>query len=103
MRSEAEDRTRIEILDQPDSIEKTLAREYSKLDRVAKKLVEEGKHRVYLVGMGSSYAAALSAKMFAEGATKVQVEVFRGRELEFDNPLGLDRDSCVVPVSFSGE
>lgn len=103
MKSEAEDRTRIEIFDQPDSIEKTLAREYSKLDQIAKRLVEDGTQRVYLVGMGSSYAATLSAKMFAEGATKVQVDVFRGRELEFDSPLGLDRNSCLVSISYSGE
>lgn len=103
MKSEADDRTRVEIFDQPDSIEKTLAREYSKLDHIAKRLVEAGTRRVYLVGMGSSYAAALSAKMFAEGATKLQVEAFRGRELEFDSPLGLDSDSCVVSISYSGE
>jgi glucosamine--fructose-6-phosphate aminotransferase (isomerizing) len=101
LKSGAGDRVRTEIFDQPDSIEKTIANVRSKLEDAAKMIAK--KKRVYLVGMGSSYAALLSAKMFAEGTTQVPVEVFRGRELEFDSPLALDRDSCVVVASLSGE
>jgi glucosamine--fructose-6-phosphate aminotransferase (isomerizing) len=100
---EADERTRVEIFDQPDSIEKTLAGESRKLDEIAKTISEDGKKKLYIVGMGSSFAAALGAKMFAEQATKTPVEVFRGREILFDNPVALGRDSCVVTVSFSGE
>jgi glucosamine--fructose-6-phosphate aminotransferase (isomerizing) len=98
-----DDRSRTEIFDQPDSLEKTIAREYSKLDEVARKVADAKKKRIYLVGMGSSYAAALSARMFAQGLTSIPVEVFRGRELDFDSPAALDKDACVVCVSYSGE
>lgn len=101
MKTGAGDRVRVEIFDQPDSIERTIAKERSKLEDVAKDIAR--RNRVYLVGMGSSYAAMLSAKMFADETTRIPVEIFRGRELEFEKPLALDGEACMVAVSFSGE
>jgi len=103
MPSISDERTRLEFFDQPSSLNETLAREHDKLERIAKNVVEKKIQRIYLVGMGSSYSAALTAKVFAASITTIPVDVFRGYEFEFEEPLGLGKDSLVVPISFSGE
>ena len=58
---QSDERTRLEILDQPDSLRNTVAREYSKVQEIARKIVDRKCLRIFLVGMGSSYSAALMA------------------------------------------
>jgi len=99
-----DERTRLEIFDQPDSISKTLSSEYEKIDGIAQKIVCEYKvERLFLIAMGSSFSAALGGKLLASKITTLPVEVYRGYELEFDTPAQLGKDSCVVAISFSGE
>jgi len=96
-------RTRLEILDQPESLRKTIEREDGKIQKIAKKIVEARLNRLYLVGMGSSYSAAMMGVSLARSITKLPVEAYRGYEIEYDNPVGLGQDSCLVAISFSGE
>jgi fructoselysine-6-P-deglycase FrlB-like protein len=70
---------------------------------VAKKIVEEKYARLYLVGMGSSYSAALMGAEFSRHISRLPVEIYRGYELEFQRPVGLGKDCCVVAISFSGQ
>jgi glucosamine--fructose-6-phosphate aminotransferase (isomerizing) len=99
----SDERTRIEILDQPQSLNETIDNEISKIEALAERILKNQVKRFYLVGMGASYSAALTAKVLADRILPTPVEVYRGYELEFVNPLGLDTGSCVIPVSFSGE
>ncbi len=99
----SDERTRMEILDQPQSLKETIENENSKIEATAAKIVKNQIKGFYLVGMGASYSAALTAKVLADRILPNPVEVYRGYELEFVNPRGLDSGSCVIPVSFSGE
>ncbi len=101
--STIDQRTRSEILDQPNSLRETLEKEYVKIDHAAKTIVDRGLKRIFLVGMGSSYSGALTAKVFANATLTLPVDVYRGYEFEFENPLTLGKDTCVIPISFSGE
>lgn len=101
--SGTDERTRLEILDQPDSLRKTVDRELEKLQRIAKKIEDKKCRRIFIVGMGSSYSAALMGKTLADRITTLPVEVFRGYEFEYQNPASLSNPSCVILVSFSGE
>ena len=96
-------RTRLEILDQPESLRKTVERETSRIQKIAEKIVQAKLSRLYLVGMGSSYSASLMGESFARGITELQVEAYRGYEIEYENPVGLNKSSCLVAISFSGE
>jgi len=59
-----DERTRLEIFDQPDSISKTLSSEYEKIDGIAQKIVCEYKvERLFLIAMGSSFSAALGGQI----------------------------------------
>jgi glucosamine--fructose-6-phosphate aminotransferase (isomerizing) len=98
-----DERTKLEILDQPDSLRKTIDQEYGKIDSIAKWFVKNNLRMIYIVGMGSSYSAALVAKTFSDSVTSLPVYVYRGYEFEFQEPVGLGRDCCVILLSFSGE
>ena len=99
----SDERTRLEILDQPESLQKTITREYAKVQEIARKIVDGKYLRVYLVGMGSSYSAALMASTLSRNISSLPLEIYRGYELEFEAPRGLGKDCCVVLISFSGE
>jgi glucosamine--fructose-6-phosphate aminotransferase (isomerizing) len=101
--SATDERTRLEILDQPDSLRKTVDRELEELQRIAKKIEDKKCCRIFIVGMGSSYSAALMGKTLADRITTMPVEVYRGYEFEYQNPVSLSNPSCVILVSFSGE
>ena len=101
--SKADERTKSEIMDQPRSIRMTIENESSKIDSVARTILDHRCKRIYLVAMGSSYSAALIAKVFADSTLRIPVEVYRGYELEFEMPIALGKESCVIPISFSGE
>jgi fructoselysine-6-P-deglycase FrlB-like protein len=96
-------RTRLEILDQPESLIKTTSQEDEKIRKIAKRIVDKKIGRMYLVAMGSSYSAALMGATLARRITTLPVETYRGYEIEYDNPAGLAKDSCLVAISFSGE
>ena len=98
-----DERTRLEILDQPDSLRKTIDQEYGRIQKIAKWFVKKRFRMIYLVGMGSSYSAALIAKTFSDSLTSLPVYVYRGYEFEFQEPAGLGKNCCVVLMSFSGE
>ncbi len=99
----SDERTRMEILDQPPSLKETIENEIFKIEALAARIVKNQINRLYLVGMGASYSAALTAKVLADRILPTPVEVYRGYELEFVNPMGLDSRACVILVSFSGE
>ena len=101
--SKVDERTRSEIIDQPRSLRATMQKESPKIDHAAKMILDHGCTRIFLVGMGSSYSAALIAKVFADSTLSIPVDVYRGYELEFEMPIALGKESCVVPISFSGE
>jgi len=101
--SKVDERTKSEIMDQPRSLIETIRKESSKIDQVGKAIVARGCKRIFLAAMGSSYSAALIAKVFADSILSIPVEVYRGYELEFEMPVALNKDACVVPISFSGE
>jgi glucosamine--fructose-6-phosphate aminotransferase (isomerizing) len=96
-------RTRLEILDQPESLRKTLSNEDGKIQKIARRIVDAKVERLYLVGMGSSYSATLMAVTLARRITTLPVEAYRGYEVEYENPAGLNNKSCLVAISFSGE
>ena len=101
--SATDERTRLELLDQPDSLRKTIDRELESVQRIAKKIQEKRCSHIFLVGMGSSYSATLMAKTLADRITKIPVDIYRGYEFEFQNPLDLSNQSCVILISLSGE
>lgn len=96
-------RTRLEILEQPESLRKTILQEDSKIQEAARKIVDMKIDRIYLVGMGSSYSAALMGAALSRRIMTLPVDVCRGYEIEYDNPAGLNNNSCLVAISFSGE
>lgn len=98
-----DERTRLELLDQPDSLRETIENELEKLQRIAEKIEEKKCHRIFIIGMGSSYSAALMGKTLADRITTMPVEVYRGYEFEFQKPAALSTSSCVILISFSGE
>ena len=98
-----DERTRLEILDQPDSLRRTVESELEKLQKIAKKIGDLKCRRIFIVAMGSSYSAALMGKTLADRITTIPVEVYRGYEFEYQNPASLSDPSCVVLISFSGE
>jgi glucosamine--fructose-6-phosphate aminotransferase (isomerizing) len=77
--------------------------EDQKIQKIAKRIVDAKINRLFLVGMGSSYSAALMGATLARRITALPVEVYRGYEIEYDNPVGLGKESCIVAISFSGE
>jgi glucosamine--fructose-6-phosphate aminotransferase (isomerizing) len=78
-------------------------REDEKIRRVARKIVDKKIDRLYLVGMGSSYSAGLMGVALARRITTLAAYLYRGYEIEYENPAGLGKDSCLVAMSFSGE
>ena len=96
-------RTRLEILDQPESLRQTITREDEKIQAISKKIVDMKPSRLYIVGMGSSYSAALMGATLAHRLTSLPVEPYRGYEIEYENPADLRRDACLIAMSFSGE
>lgn len=96
-------RTKLEILDQPDSLRHTVDQQHDNIRKIARKIVDKGYEKLYLVGMGSSYSAALMGMIFSRRISSIPVETYRGYELEFDEPVGVGGNCCVVPISFSGE
>ena len=101
--SKVDERTKSEIMDQPRSLRETIQKESPKIEQIGKAIVARGCKRIFMAAMGSSYSAALIAKVFADSILSIPVEVYRGYELEFEMPVTLDKDACVVPISFSGE
>jgi fructoselysine-6-P-deglycase FrlB-like protein len=97
-----DERTRIEILDQPRSLQETIAKQSSNIEKASDQAVKRGISRIHIVGMGSSYSAALTAKSFSDSFLSIPVELWRGYEFEYQNPPNL-KNSLVIPVSFSGE
>ena len=58
--------------------------------------------KIYMVGCGSAYHTAMTAKYVMEGLARIPVEVDLASEFRYRNPI-LDRDTLVVAVSQSGE
>jgi glucosamine--fructose-6-phosphate aminotransferase (isomerizing) len=98
-----DERTRLELLDQPDSLQRTVERELENVQNISKKIEEKKCRHIFIVGMGSSYSAALMGKTLADRITTIPVDVYRGYEFEFQNPAALSNPSCVILISFSGE
>lgn len=58
--------------------------------------------RIYIVGCGSAYHVAMSAKYVLENMTRIPVEVDLASEFRYRDPI-LDSDSVVIVISQSGE
>jgi len=95
--------TRMEILDQPESIRTTFQAEHEHIKEIARRIVDRGIERLYFVGMGSSLAAIYSAKCLLDRESTIPSDIFRGYELHYVNPAGLNEKSCMILVSLSGE
>jgi glucosamine--fructose-6-phosphate aminotransferase (isomerizing) len=92
----------MEILDQPLSLRETIVNESPKIESASTEVIKRKISRIHIVGMGSSYSAALVGKTFSDSVLSLPVEVWRGYEFEYQNPRNLS-NSLVIPLSFSGE
>jgi fructoselysine-6-P-deglycase FrlB-like protein len=99
---EEDERTRTEILDQPRSIRETIAKESSDIELIANQVIKRAISKIHVIGMGSSYSAALTGKCFSDSFLSIPVDLWRGYEFEYQHPPSLE-NSLVIPISFSGE
>lgn len=92
-----------EIWEQPEAVENTLNR-YCKGDAFSAELKQElsVEGRIFLVGCGSAYHAALLGKTMLETYARIPTEAAIASEFRYNDPL-LRKEDLVVVISQSGE
>lgn len=98
-----------EIMEQPTAMQETFT---GRLDPSSGKVILEGSFwsstslkqfkKITLLGMGTSYYAALVGKFILEKYLKIPVEVDNASEFRYRNPI-VDKNTLVVVISQSGE
>ncbi|MEM2883349.1 MAG: glutamine--fructose-6-phosphate transaminase (isomerizing) [Nitrososphaerales archaeon] len=89
-----------EIHEQRESIFKAFNQDINEVDRFCLSL--QGVNRVYIIGAGTSYHAALIAKHLFIKMAKLPAEVILASEFEDYIPL-VDEDTLLLAISQSGE
>jgi glucosamine--fructose-6-phosphate aminotransferase (isomerizing) len=91
------------IHESPDALQRTLDRNESVIQSLVARAVESGIRRVIIVGMGSSYTAAVMAAPVFYYHAALPVYIMPASELPHYAPRLVDRRTLVVSVSRSGE
>ncbi len=96
-----------EIYEQPKAVQDTIGRRISDGQVTIEELSlteDEIRNisRMYIVGCGSAYHVAMSAKYVLEDMTRIPVEVDLASEFRYRDPI-LDSNSLVIVISQSGE
>jgi glucosamine--fructose-6-phosphate aminotransferase (isomerizing) len=91
------------IHESPDALERTLDSNEPAIQSLVNRAIESGIRRVIIVGMGSSYTAAVMAAPLFYYHTVVPAYIMPASELAHYAPRLVDRRTLVVSVSRSGE
>lgn len=90
-----------EMMEQPDSLRKTLESELHKMNDVSEYVKKTD--RIYLVGCGSSISTCYSAREALRSTSNLNIEVFTGYEFYYNKKLNKNENSIGIFTSQSGE
>jgi len=91
-----------EMMEQPESLQKTFESEAEKLDEVSQLVLDVDK--VYLIGCGSSISTCYSVRdAIRMSSTNINVEVYTGYEFYYNKKLVENENSIAIFTSQSGE
>lgn len=90
-----------EMMEQPDSLRKTLELELSKMNTISEDIKKVDK--IYLIGCGSSISTCYSVREALRMTSKLNVEVFTGYEFYYNKKLNQNENSIAIFTSQSGE
>lgn len=90
-----------EMMEQPDSLRKTLESELHKMNDVSEYVKKTDK--IYLVGCGSSISTCYSAREALRSTSNLNIEVFTGYEFYYNKKLNKNENSIGIFTSQSGE
>lgn len=84
-------------------VEKLMANDFPKIDKIVDKMVERKIDRVYYVACGSPLCACQTAKMLFQKYSDIPCEAYSGFDFLDNTPNKLDERTLVVGVSQSGK
>ena len=91
-----------EMMEQPESLQKTFESEAEKMDEVSQLVLDTDK--VYLIGCGSSISTCYSVRdAIRMSSTNINVEVYTGYEFYYNKKLVENENSIAIFTSQSGE
>ena len=91
-----------EMMEQPESLQKTFESELDTMDAVSDMVLEADK--VYLIGCGSSISTCYSVRdAIRMSSTNIDIEVYTGYEFYYNKKLVNDENSIAIFTSQSGE
>lgn len=91
-----------EMMEQPESLQKTFESEAKKLDEVSQLVLDADK--VYLIGCGSSISTCYSVRdAIRMSSTNINIEVYTGYEFYYNKKLVEKENSIAIFTSQSGE
>jgi glucosamine--fructose-6-phosphate aminotransferase (isomerizing) len=91
-----------EMMEQPDSLQRTFESELPKMDEVSQLVMDADK--VYLVGCGSSISTCYSVRdAIRMSSTNIDIEVYAGYEFCYNKKLIENENSIAIFTSQSGE
>lgn len=91
-----------EMMEQPESLQRTFESEASKMDEISQLIGEVDK--VYLIGCGSSISTCYSVRdAIRMSSTNINLEVYTGYEFYYNKKLVENENSIAIFTSQSGE
>ena len=90
-----------EMMEQSDSLRKTLESEMVKMDEVTH--LVQNVDKIYLIGCGSSISTCYSVRDALRMSTDMNIEVFTGYEFYYNKKLNSGENSIAIFTSQSGE
>ncbi|WP_407391646.1 SIS domain-containing protein [Methanobrevibacter sp.] len=91
-----------EMMEQPESLQKTFQSEFETLNKVSDMIPDAGK--VYLIGCGSSISTCYSVRdAIRMSSTNIDIEVYTGYEFYYNKKLVENENSIAIFTSQSGE
>ena len=91
-----------EMMEQPESLEKTFESELPKMDEISELIGDVEK--VYLIGCGSSISTCYSVRdAIRMSSTNINIEVYTGYEFYYNKKLVENENSIAIFTSQSGE
>lgn len=91
-----------EMMEQPESLQKTFESEIPTMDDVSKKVLDADK--IYLIGCGSSISTCYSVRdAIRMSSTNLNIEVYTGYEFFYNKKLAENENSIAIFTSQSGE
>ena len=91
-----------EMMEQPESLQKTFQSEFETLNKVSDMIPDADK--VYLIGCGSSISTCYSVRdAIRMSSTNIDIEVYTGYEFYYNKKLVENENSIAIFTSQSGE